>query len=75
MKKRKLKYFRRMDKLLFQMMKVVRQKDPADACAACCATLAIVYKSMDADQRETVSPIIAQCIDLVTKDQPSEQVH
>jgi hypothetical protein len=75
MKKRKQNYYRRMDKLLFQMMKVARKENPADACAACCATLAIVYKSMNGDQRETVSPIIAQCIALITKDRPGEQVH
>ena len=77
MKKRRRKVFRRMDKMLFLMMKAARKDNPVNACAACCATLSILYKTLDEEGRETLAPIITRCLAMITEDgkQAGKRVH
>jgi len=71
------KYMRRMNRLLLKIMHVTRRKDPVDVCAACCAVIAITYKHMDDEARETVAPTVAACLAGIVgeRKQPGERVH
>jgi len=73
------KYMRRMNKLLLKVMRVTRRENPVNTCAACCAVIAITYKHMDDEERETIAPTIVACLSGLTGNrtqaQPGEQVH
>ena len=72
-KKKHRRSIHRMNKLLIRIMGVVKHKSPVTVCSVCCAVIAIMYRRMDDEAREAISPVLAECFKMVTEDQEKMQ--
>jgi hypothetical protein len=73
MKKKHAKKIHNLNKLLIQMMGVVKHKNPATVCSVCCAVVMIMYRRMDDEGREIMAPAIIECLSVITADQKKMQ--
>ena len=74
MKKKRRKVIHRMNKLLILVMGMLKDEDPVTVCSVCCAVVMIIYKRMDDEGREAISPVILECFTVIAEDQKKMQV-